>query len=119
MCHPFVSVVGPGPGSSSDWGILTFSSRAVQTHPPQSVTLKLEARDGKKQGVPTGHLERMMDSGGSCAIAISISRVFGDCGPRGQAGPGWVDGALCCVSLGIVLVVQLMQLVVRISSEIL
>lgn len=51
MCHSFVSMVGPGLGSSSDWGILIFSSRAVQTPLPQSVNLKLEARDGKNQGV--------------------------------------------------------------------
>lgn len=61
----------------------------------------LETSDGKKQGVPAGHLERM-DRGGSCAN--SISRVSGGCGSRGPAGPGCVDAAFSCMSLRIILV---------------
>lgn len=69
VCHPFMSAVGAislqGPGSSSRWGIAALVGRAAQTHPPQSVNLKLGASDGKKPKVPGGRLEGM-NSSGSC-----------------------------------------------------
>lgn len=69
VCHPSVSMMAfaslRGPGSSSDWGILTIKGRAAQIHPHQGVNLKLKARHGKKLEVPGGHLKRM-DSGDRC-----------------------------------------------------
>lgn len=83
VCHPFVSVVGRDPALPliGDFVPSAFAGRAAQTCLPQSGNPKLEASDGKKQGLHAGHLGRM-DSGESGDISVSISRVFGGCSPR-------------------------------------
>lgn len=96
-----------GPGSLSEWGFPAYVGRAARTYPPLSVNL----------GRSRGYLQAVW-RGRTVVATLQFLFMFLEsvkAGPWGQAGPGFVDGALCCVPLGMVLVVELMPSVLWIS----